>query len=266
MNRIEKRFGALRARGEKAFIAYITAGDPTLERTEELVLALEGAGVDIIELGIPFSDPIADGTVNQEAAQRALVHGTSLHDVVKCVGRLRARTEIPIVFFTYFNPLFAYGMEAFGEEAKAAGVDGVLCVDLPPEESGDYKAQLDVRGIATVYLLAPTSTDARIERIVRESTGFIYYVSRVGTTGVRADVEESIPEMVAKIRAHSNKPVAVGFGVSTPEQAHQVAGYADGVIVGSAIVRLVGELGDAPDMPAKVAGFVAPLAKATKER
>ncbi len=263
MNRIDARFEELQAKGQTAFIAYITAGDPTLEATVSLVVELEKAGVDIIELGVPFSDPVADGMVNQEAAQRALKHGVTLHDIVAAVGRLRERTPMPLVLFTYFNPVLAYGLESFADDAAAAGVDGVLCVDLPPEEATEYKRCLDGKGISTVFLAAPTSSDARLELISKTSKGFVYYVSRTGVTGERADIETSVPAMVAKIKGFSPKPVAVGFGISTPEQAAEVAGFADGVIVGSAIVRMIGTLGEAPDMPARVAAFVKSLADAT---
>ncbi len=264
MNRIETRFRELAQAGRKAFIPYITAGDPTLARTAEVVLALEAAGADIIEFGIPFSDPIADGPVNQAAAYRALEHNVSLHDVVGLVKELRAKTQIPIVLFTYVNPVLAYGLEAFARDASSAGVDGVLCVDLPPEESEDYKRLLDAAGVATIYLIAPTSTEERIRLIAECSTGFIYYVSRTGVTGVRQDIEQSVEGMVKSIKRFTNKPVSVGFGVSTPEQAREIARYADGVIVGSAIVRLVGELGDTPEMPVRVGAFAKTLADAVK--
>lgn len=264
MNRIDQRFAELAARGEAAFIPFITAGDPTLEATGRIVLELEKAGADVIEFGIPFSDPIADGVVNQEAAQRALKHGVRLRDVVGLVRKLREETQVPLLIFTYFNPIFAYGYEAFAKDCAEAGVDGVLCVDLPPEESEEYKREMDGRGIATVYLAAPTSTDDRIEIISRYSSGFVYYVSRTGVTGTRDAVLQSVKPMVEKIRNASGKPVAVGFGISTPAQSAEVAGYADGVVVGSAIVRMIGELGDAPDMPAKVGAFAKSLADAAK--
>ena len=264
MNRIQRRFQELAAKGETAFIPYITAGDPTLERTAELVIALERAGADIIEFGVPFSDPMADGVVNQEAAQRALKHGVSLHDIVALVKRLRSSTQVPIVLFTYFNPVLAYGIEAFAAEAAQAGVDGVLCVDLPPEEAADYKRLLDANGLATIFLVAPTSTPERVALIAKCATGFVYYVSRTGVTGERSTIEASVEGMVAAIKRHTRVPVAVGFGISTPDQAAEVAGYADGVIVGSAIVRMVGELGDAPAMTAKVGAFAKSLADAVK--
>ncbi|HOT51148.1 MAG TPA: tryptophan synthase subunit alpha [Candidatus Hydrogenedentes bacterium] len=263
-NRIEKRFQELAQRHKPAFIPYITAGDPTLDATEELVAELERAGSDVIELGVPFSDPVADGVVNQEAAQRALAHGTSLRKIIARVKKMRARTQVPLVLFTYVNPVLAYGLEAFANDAADAGVDGVLCVDLPPEEAEGYKRLLDARGIATIFLIAPTSSPERIALIARQSSGFIYYVSRTGVTGERADIETSVSEMVAAIKRHASLPVAVGFGISTPEQSAEVAGYADGVIVGSAIVRLIGRLGDVPDMPSKVGAFAKTLADAAK--
>lgn len=264
MNRIESRFQQLAAKKQVAFIPYITAGDPSLERTGEIVLELERAGADIIEFGVPFSDPIADGIVNQEAALRALAKGVTLHDIVRFVGELRKQTQIPIVLFTYYNPVLAYGIASFAEDSAQAGVDGVLCVDLPPEESEDYKQRLDAEGIATVYLTAPTSTPERIRLIAKSSSGFIYYVSRAGVTGVQDDIAKTVKAMVQTIKAASDLPVAVGFGIATPDQAREVAAYADGVVVGSAIVRMIGELGDAPDMPAKVGTFVKSLAGAAK--
>lgn len=264
MNRIDARFDLLKQRGEPAFIPYITAGDPTLERTEELVYALEGAGADVIELGVPFSDPVADGIVNQEAAQRALRHGVSLHDIVAKVAQIRQNSQIPIVLFTYVNPVLAYGIEAFADDAARAGVDGVLCVDLPIEEADDYIKILDRAGVRTVFLIAPTSTDRRIEAIAKASTGFVYYVSRTGVTGERNAVESSVAAMIEKIRHVAAAPVAVGFGISSPAQAAEVAGYADGVIVGSAIVRMIGALGDTPGMAAEVGRFAGSLAAAAK--
>lgn len=264
MNRIDARFQELQSMGKKAFIPYITAGDPTLDRTAEIVMALEEAGADVIELGIPFSDPLADGVVNQEAAMRALRHGVSLRDVIGMVKRLRERTQVPIVLFTYFNPVFAYGLERFAPDCQDAGVDGVLCVDLPPEEAGDYKTPLDAHDIATIFLLAPTSTEKRIEAVSKQSRGFVYYVSRTGVTGEQAQVERNVGSMVEKIKKHTDKPVVVGFGISKPEQAAEVARYADGVIVGSAIVRMIGELGDSPETAPKVAAFAETLVKAVR--
>lgn len=266
MNRIDARFRSLAERGESAFIPYITAGDPSLDMTLEIVLELERAGCDIVELGVPFSDPIADGVVNQEAAQRALKHNVSLRDVVDLVRKLRKQSQIPIVLFTYYNPVLAYGIDEFSRDCRSAGVDGVLCVDLPPEEDVHYKHRLDEHGIATVFLAAPTSTPDRLAMIAKSSTGFVYYVSRTGVTGERADIASTVKSMVAAIKRNTKTPVAVGFGISSPAQAAQVAGYADGVIVGSAIVRLIGDCGDLPDTPTKVYEFVKPLVDATKSR
>ena len=266
MNRIEKRFAELREKDETAFIPFITAGDPTLDQTEELVLALADAGADIIELGVPFSDPLADGVVNQEAAQRALLHHVTLHDIVALIGRLRKRTEVPLMLFTYYNPVLAYGAEALATEAAKAGADGILCVDLPPEEAEPYETAFRSKGLSTVFLLAPTSTDDRIDLIAEHSTGFVYYVSRTGTTGERETIESSVRGMVSKIKAKTDTPVAVGFGISTPAQAREIAGYGDGVVVGSAIVRMIGELGDSPDAPLQVGAFVKSLADAAKGR
>lgn len=265
MNRIDERFKVLRERGETAFIPYITAGDPTLDQTEALVYALETAGADIIELGVPFSDPVADGIVNQEAAQRALRHHVTLHDIVARVGAIRLKSQVPIVLFTYFNPVLAYGIDAFAADASKAGVDGVLCVDLPIEEAEDYASVLHRANVHTIFLVAPTSTEQRIAAIAKASTGFVYYVSRTGVTGERATMESSIGGMIEKIKRVAAAPVAVGFGISTPAQAAEVAGYdADGVIVGSAIVRMIGALGDSPHMAAKVGDFAHNLAVAAK--
>lgn len=266
MNRIDHRFQELAKRREVAFIPYIVAGDPDIATTEQIVLELDRAGCDVIELGVPFSDPVADGVANQEGSQRALRHHISLHDIVAAVKRMRAKTQVPILLFTYYNPVMAYGHDRFAADAADAGVDGVLCVDLPPEEADDYKRCLDAKGLATVFLIAPTSTDERIERIAKCCSGFIYYVSRTGVTGERQQLDDSIRPAVAAIKKHTNKPVAVGFGISRPDQAREVSGYADGVVVGSAIVRLIGEVGAQPGGVAKVGAFVESLVKATKER
>ena len=266
MNRIDQRFQQLRAEGLPAFIPYITAGDPTLDVTGDLVIALEEAGADIIEFGVPFSDPVADGVVNQEAAQRALKNNVSLHDIVGLVEKLRSRTQMPLVLFTYYNPVLAYGVPEFAADCADAGVDGVLCVDLPPEEAAEYKECMDDKGVATIFLIAPTSTPARIELIANSCSGFVYCVSRTGVTGERDGIEASVQGMVAEIKRHTSVPVAVGFGISNPEQAAEVASFADGVIVGSAIVRMIGELGDSPDTPARVGAFVKSLVDATKAR
>jgi tryptophan synthase alpha chain len=264
MNRIDQRFQELNAAGKTAFIPYITAGDPTLAQTEQIVYALEKAGADIIEFGVPFSDPIGDGPVNQEAALRALKHQVSLRDVIALIKTIREKSQVAILIFTYYNPVLAYGIDAFAKDAAAAGADGVLCVDLPPEEADDYKAALDANDLRTIFLLSPTSTEARIQLIAKQSSGFIYYVSRLGVTGEKADLAADLEQAVANVQKHTDTPVAVGFGISTPEQAKKVAGMARGVIVGSAIVRMIGELGESPETADKVGAFVKTLVDATK--
>lgn len=264
MSRIEPCFAALKERGEKAFIPFITAGDPTLDITEALVLELEKAGADIIEFGVPFSDPLADGPVNQEAAQRALINDVTLEDILACVKSLRTKTQIPIMLFTYYNPVLAYGADALAADAKESGVDGILCVDLPPEEAREYRASFAAQGLDTVFLLAPTSTDERVKLIAEATSGFCYYVSRTGVTGEQSSIESSVQPMVEKIKSLTDVPVAIGFGISNPDQAREIAGYGDGVVVGSAIVRMIGELGDTPDTAKKVGAFVKTLVDATK--
>jgi tryptophan synthase alpha chain len=264
VNRIDQRFQDLKAAGKTAFIPYITAGDPTLAQTEEIVYALEAAGADIIEFGVPFSDPIGDGPVNQEAALRALKHNISLRDVLALIKKIREKSQVAILIFTYYNPVLAFGLKAFAKAAEEAGADGVLCVDLPPEEADEYKVALDAHGLRTVFLMSPTSTDERIKLIAKQSTGFIYYVSRLGVTGEQSALAADLDQAVANIQKHTDTPVAVGFGISTPEQAKAVATMAQGVVVGSAIVRMIGQLGESPDTAAKVGAFVKSLADATK--
>ena len=248
MNRIDRAFSAAREEGRRAFIPYITAGDPTLPRTGELVDALTRAGADIIELGIPFSDPLADGKTNQEAAERALRGDVSLARIIELVRDIRTRCDTPLLFFTYLNPVVKYGIERFSRDAADAGVDGVLALDMPPEECDELKSALDAAGLHMIFLVAPTSTDERIKAICAKASGFIYYVSRTGVTGERASLSEDIAEHVAMVRAESQLPIAVGFGISTPDQVADVAKIADGVVVGSAIVRRVGAGGDTDEM------------------
>ncbi len=264
-NRIEQRFEDLKARGETAFIPFITAGDPTLAQTEAVVLALEAAGADVIELGVPFSDPVGDGPAIQAASQRALLNHITLADIFALLKRVREKSAVPILLFSYYNPLLAYGLERFAKDA-AAGADGVLCVDLPPEEADEYKAALDAVGMCTVFLTAPTSNDTRLALVSKQCTGFVYYVSQMGVTGVRTELANDLSSAVARIKKHTSKPVAVGFGISTPEQARAVAKIAEGVVVGSALVRMMGDLGDTPDMAAKVGAFAKTLADAVKGR
>jgi tryptophan synthase alpha chain len=259
-NRIDQCFAALRARNETAFIAYICAGDPSLPATIDLAFAFEKSGVDLLELGLPFSDPLADGVVNQLAAQRALEAGATVPGVLDCVRQIRAKSQMPIVLYTYLNPIFQFGLERFHREAGEVGVDGLLILDLPPEEDLPSEGPLHIR------LIAPTTPPARIEQICSRAAGFIYYVSREGVTGAQSSVASSLGDRVAEIRRHTKLPVAVGFGISTAEQARQVAQMADGVVVGSAIVKRISENAGSQDLAARVAEFVAPLAGATKGR
>lgn len=266
MNRIEERFAALKERNETAFVPFITAGDPTLDYTAKLVLELADAGADVVELGVPFSDPLADGVVNQEAAMRALKHDVDLEHILVMVKEVRRKTEVPLILFTYYNPVLAYGTEKLAKDAKAAGIDGILCVDLPPEEAEGLRTAFMSEGLSTVFLLAPTSTEDRIKLIAKSSSGFIYYVSRTGVTGEQANIDEAVPSMVKKIKSFADLPVCVGFGISNPDQAAEVAALADGVVVGSAIVRMIGKLGETETMPAEVGKFVRTLVQATKRR
>jgi tryptophan synthase alpha chain len=240
LNRIDKAFRALKRKGASAFIAYITAGDPDLRTTARLVLELERSGVDIVELGVPFSDPIADGPTIQEASQRALLAGASVRGIFSAVGRLRKRTGIPIVFMTYYNPILRFGLEPFFAECRRSGVDGVIVPDLPHDEAAPLVRAARRRGVHTIFLAAPTSTGKRIRRIAAMSRGFIYYVSLTGVTGARRALASDLRSNLKRIKAVTGKPVAVGFGVSGAAQARAVAKVADGVIVGSAIVRLIG--------------------------
>lgn len=264
MNRIEQRFAHLRDKGETAFIPFVTGGDPTLDQTEAIVYALEQAGADVIELGVPFSDPVGDGPVIQDATLRALEKGTTPSKIFELVKKIRQKSEVPILIFTYFNPILAHGVENFARHVAEAGADGVLCVDLPPEEADEHKAALDKHGLSSVFLTAPTTSDSRLDSVARQCSGFVYYVSRLGVTGEQAALEEHLKENVHRIKHHTELPVAVGFGISTPDHARDVAGIADGVVVGSAIVRLIGELGDAPDTAEKVGAFAKELADAAK--
>lgn len=263
-NRIDERFEALKSRKQAAFIPYITAGDPTLPQTAAIVHALEAAGADVIELGVPFSDPIGDGTVNQEAALRALKNRVTLRGIFDMVRDIRTTSEVPLLLFTYYNPILVYGITQFAADAADAGVDGVLCVDLPPEEADEYKVALDAAELRTVFLMAPTSTDERIALIARQCTGFIYYVSRMGVTGARTGLAADMQDVLARIKQHTDKPVAVGFGISDPDQARTVGTLADGVVVGSAIVRMIGELGESPETAGKIGAFAKTLADAAK--
>jgi tryptophan synthase alpha chain len=241
MNRIDRKFRELKRRGKKAFIAYITAGDPSLSVTRKIVLSLEASGVDIIEIGIPFSDPIADGPVIQAASHRALQKKVTLKKIFASLHDLREATDIPIAFMTYYNPVFRYGVEKFIKSCKLNGVDGVIIPDLPYEEAEELIRCARREKISTIFLAAPTSTRKRIKYIVKNSTGFVYYVSLTGVTGVRSKLPPEVASNVRRIKSMTRKPVAVGFGISAPRQARSVAEMADGVIVGSAIVRIIAD-------------------------
>ncbi len=257
--RLESTFETLRKKKQKALIAYLMAGDPGLAETEQLVLALEEAGADIIELGVPFSDPIADGPVIQQAAERALKSGTSLRKILDSVKSLRRRTEIPIVLMLYYNSIHAIGCEEFCKTASTAGVDGLIVPDMPPDEAGPLKKPADAVGLPLIFLLAPTSTTDRRKLVAKESHGFVYYVSLTGITGSKLSNIGDIQDNIKKLRKVSGSPIAVGFGVATPEDAAQVSKMADGVIVGSAIVKRIASHQQDPAMISHVAEFVRSL-------
>ncbi len=259
MSRIDSKFQELRAAKKKAFIAYVTAGFPDMGSTEKLVLALEKAGVDIIELGLPFSDPMADGSVIQLASFRSLEAGTTPKKVLDCVRRLREVTDIPIALMGYYNPVHHWGDAAFAAAAKEAGVDGLIIPDLPVEEAADLRAAAKRHDLSLVFFLAPTTAPARVAGIVRAATGFVYFVSVAGVTGARQVMPSNIMRQVKQARALGRTPVCVGFGVSTPEQVKALAAFADGVIVGSAIIKEIDKHSGKEDMPERVAAFVKEL-------
>lgn len=267
-NRIDDLFSRLKAHGahgarQKAFVAYIVAGDPGVEQTVELVLELEKAGVDVIELGIPFSDPLADGMVNQLGSQRALAAGTTPLSVLQIVRDVRRHSAIPLVLFTYYNPLYKHGLTKYLETAEAAGVDGLLILDLPMEEAHRYWPKKS--SLRLISLIAPTTPPDRVKKIAGQSSGFIYYVSREGVTGMQSSLAVNLSAQVGAIKAATPLPVCVGFGISTPAQAAEVAKVADGVVVGSAIVDQIGKHGAEKDFVQKVTAFVRPLVEATKQ-
>jgi tryptophan synthase alpha chain len=235
--RITRRFDELRRTGELGLVAYLTAGDPTLEATERIVLALAEAGADVIELGVPFSDPLADGPTIQRSSERALRSGTTLARVLGLVKRLRPKTEVPLMLFSYFNPVLQMGLEAFADAAAAAGADGVLITDLTPEEAGTYRRVVLARGLDTIFLAAPTTTDQRLQRIAEASTGFLYLISRTGVTGAREVLPDDLPALVRRARANTRLPIAVGFGISLPGHVSILGGLADAAVVGSALVQ-----------------------------
>ncbi len=264
MNRIVQKFAQLKSAGKKGFVVYIGAGDPNLEATRQLALEFDRVGVDVLELGVPFSDPLADGLVNQLAAQRGLESGTTPPKLLETVAAIRKESQIPIVFYIYFNLIHKVGMEKFIADAAKAGVDGLLVLDLPPEESDNYEALMKKAGLCHIYLVAPTTPVDRIEKIVKRGAGFIYYISRIGVTGMQSEVASNLAEQVARLRTHTSLPIAVGFGISNPAQAKLVAREGDACVVGSAIVNQIAEHGKSPELVAKVGQFVKALAEAVK--
>lgn len=255
MTRIEKKFLQLKSEGRKAFIPYITAGDPSLDITLQLVFALEKTGADVIELGVPFSDPIADGPVIQRATERALHNGVTLHKVLQLGENIRRKSEIPLVLFSYFNPLLNYGLEKLAADAVKTGFDGVLATDLTVEESEPYVRSMRAAGLNTVFLAAPTSSTERMEKIGRTSNGFLYAVSRTGVTGEQQQLAGDLKTFLQRLRSHTDAPIAVGFGISRPEHVRAVWQEADAAIVGSSIVKEIEQHIGSPDLVESVAAF-----------
>jgi tryptophan synthase alpha chain len=238
-NRIEGRFRALRQRGAKGLVVYLTAGDPSLDDTGKLLVTLERGGADLIELGVPFSDPLADGPVIQRASERALRSGTTLRKIFERLPQWRQAVEVPLILFTYYNPVLQYGIERFAQDAGTVGLDGALVVDLTPEEADGYVAAMRSRGLDTIFLASPTSPDERLERLADLSTGFVYLISRLGVTGERQELATTVAALVSRVRRWTPLPLAVGFGVSNPAQVRQVQSLADAAVVGSALVRAI---------------------------
>jgi tryptophan synthase alpha chain len=263
--RIGRRFEELARAAELGLVAYVTAGDPSLAATEEIVLAAVEAGADVIELGVPFSDPLADGPVIQRASERALRSGTTLAGVLSLVRGLRVKSEVPLVVFSYFNPILQMGLERFAVAAAEAGADGVLATDLTPEEAADYTTALRARGLDTIFLGAPTSTDARLKRIAEFSRGFLYLISRTGVTGERAALPEDLPALVRRARKFTRLPIAVGFGISLPTHVSVLGGIADAAVVGSALVAEIEKASSAGAAAKSVADRVRALKLAARQ-
>ncbi len=262
MNRIDAKFAELRSQGKSALIPFIEAGDPDLRTTSIILRALAENGADCIELGIPFSDPMADGPTIQRSSERALRRNVSLSNILGVVREFRRHSEIPLILFGYYNPFFRYGVRRFTQEAKAAGVDGILCVDLPPEESGELKHWTEAQGLHTIFLLAPTSDSQRIRMVAHEAGGFIYFVSVTGVTGTRRRFEQGLGSLVARVRRYTSLPIGVGFGISTPKQAAWIASFADAVIVGSALINLMESEKRRSDKVKRAAAFMTSLKRA----
>ena len=256
MTRIEKKFAQLKSEKRKAFIPYITAGDPSLDATLGLILSMEKAGADLIELGVPFSDPIADGPVIQRASERALKHGVNLQKILELGQNIRKKSEIPLVLFSYFNPLLSYGLERLAADAVAAGFDGVLASDLTVEESEQFVSVMNPAGLNTVFLVAPTSSPQRMKKIAETSTGFLYAVSRTGVTGEQPELAADLKRFLQNLRSYTTLPIAVGFGISQPEHVRAVWQEADAAVVGSSIVKEVEQCIGKPDLVERVGAFV----------
>lgn len=265
MNRIDACFVRLRQQGRKALITYITTGDPDLETTRRCVLAMADSGADVIELGIPFSDPLADGPVIQQAVQRALAGGFKMRQAFDLAAAVRRETQVPLVFMTYFNPVLQYGLERFSGNAAESGVDGLIIPDMPVEESGPMVGACQKAGLHLIPLVAPTTTDRRLRRIAAAAAGFIYCVSLTGVTGERERLSERLFGLIERLRPLTSLPLAAGFGISTPEQARDAAKMADGVIVGSAFVRLIGRAGNAEEAAESVGALTRLLRAAIDE-
>ncbi len=252
---IERTFDRLRANHGKAFIPFITAGDPDLETSIRLVPELARSGADILELGIPFSDPVADGPTIQRASERSLAHGYRFRDYLEALCRIRRETDVPVVLFSYFNPILQYGLERLGCDAAAAGTDGILVTDVTPEEGGEYCACLEKHGIDPIFLVAPTSREERVAAICSRARGFVYVVARAGVTGVRGALSDSMRPTIERVRRHSRLPVAVGFGISSPEQVRAVWEIAEGAVVGSAIVARIEQERNSPELVPRIGEF-----------
>ena len=259
MSRIREKFRDLKGSGRGGFIPFITAGDPDIATTERLLLEFAKAGADIIELGMPFSDPVADGEVIQRASERALRNGVTVHDALTCARNVRRHIDVPIVLFSYFNPLLQFGPEAFASAAREAGIDGVLVTDLIPEEAESWTQNLLQHGLDPIFLVAPTTSDKRLEQTARQAHGFIYAISRAGVTGARDEMTRDAEALVKRIRSISDLPVAVGFGISSPEQVRSVWRFADAAVVGSAIVKQIEKLDNSPDLVKRIGEFARSL-------
>jgi tryptophan synthase alpha chain len=256
LGRIENAFADLKRRGSKGFIPFITAGDPDLFTTEQLLVTLSQSGATLIELGVPFSDPMADGPVIQRSSERALRNSFGLQQLLDTAARARKQIDTPIILFSYFNPLLQFGLKRLAQAVKDAGVDGVLVTDLTPEESGEFEAELSANGLDMIFLIAPTSTDERLKLVAQHASGFIYAVSRAGVTGAQSSVSVEAERLVTRMRQFSSLPIAVGFGISTAAQVADVHRYADAVVVGSAIVAEMERLAGSSDMPEKIREFL----------